>query len=199
MTINGIWRLVTRLVWTWRLQTALPNDLTNRPVCGAIQYWAPVLGLLVKKSNNALSSSLIIVCTLHLRHLQATFAKKTFIVAEYYTVGVETLQTRLWKKRITATSKQAIAGMIIWALMLLYLCLSAHISQKPPVQTLPSFLCMWSVIALVAPRGAGRGEDSPLWVDVQKLCNMCVLSLSWNFFVSHDKYIARPSSKEPRW
>ena len=25
-------------------------------------------------------------------------------------------------------------------------------------------------------------------VDVQKLCNMCVLSLSWNFFVSHDKY-----------
>jgi len=44
----------------------------------------------------------------------------------------------------------------------------------------------------------GRGEASPLWVDVQKLCNMCVLSLSWNFFVSHDKYIARPSSKEPR-
>ena len=30
-----------------------------------------------------------------------------------------------------------------------------------------------------------RGEASPLWVDVQKLCNMCVLSLSWNFFVSH--------------
>jgi len=44
-----------------------------------------------------------------------------------------------------------------------------------------------------------RGEASPhLWVDVQKLCNMCVLSSSWNFFVSHDKYIARPSSKEPR-
>jgi len=50
----------------------------------------------------------------------------------------------------------------------------------------------------VAPPG-GRGEVSPLWVDVQQLCNMCVLSLSWNFFVSHDKYIARPSSKEPRW
>ena len=32
------------------------------------------------------------------------------------------------------------------------------------------------------------GEASPLWVDVQKSCNMCVLSLSWNFFVSHDKY-----------
>ena len=50
--------------------------------------------------------------------------------------------------------------------------------------------------------GAARGEwgeASPLWVDVQKLCNMCVLSLSWNFFVSHDKYSARPSSKEPRW
>ena len=42
------------------------------------------------------------------------------------------------------------------------------------------------------------GSFPPLWVDVQKLCNMCVLSLSWNFFVSHDKYIARPSSKEPR-
>ena len=26
-----------------------------------------------------------------------------------------------------------------------------------------------------------------------------MLSLSWNFFVSHDKYIARPPSKEPRW
>ena len=25
------------------------------------------------------------------------------------------------------------------------------------------------------------GEASPLWVDVQKLCNMCVLSLSWNY------------------
>ena len=47
----------------------------------------------------------------------------------------------------------------------------------------------------VAPPGR---EASPLWVDVQKLCNMCVLSLSWNFFISHDKYIARPSSKEPR-
>ena len=35
----------------------------------------------------------------------------------------------------------------------------------------------------------------PLCVDVQKLCNMCVLSLSWNFFVSHDKCIARPSSR----
>jgi len=33
----------------------------------------------------------------------------------------------------------------------------------------------------------GIGEASALWVDVQKLCNMCVLSLSWNFFVSHDK------------
>ena len=43
------------------------------------------------------------------------------------------------------------------------------------------------------------GEASPLWVDVRKLCNMCVHSLSGNFFVSHDKYIARPSSKEPRW
>jgi len=54
--------------------------------------------------------------------------------------------------------------------------------------------------AVAPPGGEGGGEASPpLWVDVQKLCNMCVLSLSWNFFVSHDKYIARPSSKEPRW
>jgi len=50
-------------------------------------------------------------------------------------------------------------------------------------------------------RQGGRREASPYgWtVDVQKLCNMCVFSLSWNFFVSHDKYIAKPSSKEPRW
>ena len=50
----------------------------------------------------------------------------------------------------------------------------------------------------VAPPGR-RGEATPPWVDVQNLCDICVLSLSWNFFVSHDKYIARPSSKEPRW
>jgi len=31
-----------------------------------------------------------------------------------------------------------------------------------------------------------QGKLPPVWVDVQKLCNMCVLSLSWNFFVSHD-------------
>ena len=37
-------------------------------------------------------------------------------------------------------------------------------------------------------RQRGEGGSFPLWVDVQKLCNMCVLSLSWNFFVSHDKY-----------
>ena len=45
--------------------------------------------------------------------------------------------------------------------------------------------------------GAARGrrrEASPLCVGVRKLCNMCALSLSWNFYVSHDKYIARPSS-----
>ena len=44
-------------------------------------------------------------------------------------------------------------------------------------------------------RPGGKGGSFPLWVDVQKLCNMCVLSLSWNFFVSHDKYIVRPSSR----
>ena len=55
--------------------------------------------------------------------------------------------------------------------------------------------------AVSAASGAARGGEwgsFPLWVDVQKLCDMCVLSLSWNFFVSHDKYIARPSSKQPR-
>ena len=55
-------------------------------------------------------------------------------------------------------------------------------------------LSVFEVYSAVAPPGG----KLPLWVDVQKLCNMCVLSLSWNFFVSHDKYIARPSSKEPR-
>ena len=80
-------------------------------------------------------------------------------------------------------------------------------------------------VTAVAPPEGGKGEASPrpLWVDVQKLCNMCVLllvdkfcylgdmlsvdgdgskavkrsllllllcvlSLSWNFFVSHDNY-----------
>ena len=52
-------------------------------------------------------------------------------------------------------------------------------------------------VKAVAPPG-GEGKASPLWVDVQKLCNMCVFSLSRNFFVSHDEYIARPSSKQPR-
>jgi len=36
-----------------------------------------------------------------------------------------------------------------------------------------------------------QGEASPpMGMDVQKLCNMCVLSLLWNYFVSHDRYIA---------
>ena len=66
-----------------------------------------------------------------------------------------------------------------------------HYKGQPPVALASHCRCS------VAPPG-GRGEASPLWVDVQKLCNMRVLSLSWNFFVSHDKYIARLSSKEPR-
>ena len=55
-----------------------------------------------------------------------------------------------------------------------------------------------SLVISGAAKGERRGEASPLWMDVQKLCNMCVLSLSWNFFVSHDKYIGRPLNKEPR-
>jgi len=48
--------------------------------------------------------------------------------------------------------------------------------------------CQWR-------RQGGKGEKLPpgAMVDVQKLCNTRVLSLSWNFFVSHDKYIASPS------
>ena len=56
-----------------------------------------------------------------------------------------------------------------------------------------------SVCGCASGAARGGGGSFPLWVDVQKLCNMCVLSLSWNFFISHDEYIARPSSKEPRW
>ena len=59
-----------------------------------------------------------------------------------------------------------------------------------------TYTMIMPLISSVAPPGGGG--SFPLWVDVQKLCNMCVLSLSWNFFVTHDKYIARPSSKEPR-
>ena len=33
-----------------------------------------------------------------------------------------------------------------------------------------------------------KGEASPYGLTSKKLCNMCVLSLPWNFFVSHDKY-----------
>jgi len=55
-----------------------------------------------------------------------------------------------------------------------------------------------NIIQMTSGAARGKGRSFPLWVDVHKLCNMCVLSLSWNFFVSHDKYIARPSSKEPR-
>ena len=68
---------------------------------------------------------------------------------------------------------------------------------RAEVQTRGEMVIICQQSYAVAPPG-GNGEASPLRVDVQKLCNMCVLSLSWNFFVSHDKYIARPSSKEPR-
>ena len=80
----------------------------------------------------------------------------------------------------------------------------------PPTKILRTFLIRYCSVrhhterrsaSLMHSSGAARGEGgeaSPLWVDVQKLCNMCVLSLSWNFIVSHDKYIARASSKEPR-
>ena len=61
-----------------------------------------------------------------------------------------------------------------------------------------TYMSVRAYIYTVAPPRGGEGGSFPLWVDVQKLCNMCVLSLSWNFVVSYDKYIARPSSKEPR-
>ena len=66
------------------------------------------------------------------------------------------------------------------------------------IRTEPTTTTKRDTIPVAPPGGKGRGSFPPLRVDVQKLCNMCVLSWSWNFFVSHDKYIARPSSKEPR-
>jgi len=40
----------------------------------------------------------------------------------------------------------------------------------------------------------GRGKLPPYgWTSKNYV--ICVFSLSWNFFVSHDKYIARPSSR----
>jgi len=81
-----------------------------------------------------------------------------------------------------------------WVILLQYLNKCLLVSNTLLMTSLSLAGPRWQA---VAPPG-GKGEASPLWVDVQKLCNMCVLSLSWNFFVSHDKYIARPSSKEPR-
>ena len=53
----------------------------------------------------------------------------------------------------------------------------------------PVVFCLCKVTSSLQFSGAARGgEASSLWVDVQKLCNMCVLSSSWNFFVSHDNY-----------
>ena len=51
------------------------------------------------------------------------------------------------------------------------------------IRTVPDPVKFRKLLISVAPP-----EASPLWVDVQKSCNMCVLSLSWNFFVSHDHY-----------
>jgi len=73
-----------------------------------------------------------------------------------------------------------------------------------PAMPLASIEVLWSVgwkadDPCCVHSGAARekgGKLPPLWVE---LCNICVLSLSWNFFVSHYKYIARPSSKEPHW
>ena len=66
------------------------------------------------------------------------------------------------------------------------------------VNELSLYSAIYSILLNCLVPVAPPGGSFPLWVDVQKLCNMCVLSLLWNFFVSHDKYIARPSSKEPR-
>ena len=73
----------------------------------------------------------------------------------------------------------------------------APFTQLAPEVTLTGLACGAAIglSASVAPPGGGA---SPPMGGRPKLCNMCVLSLSWNFFVSHDKYIARPSSKEPR-
>ena len=51
------------------------------------------------------------------------------------------------------------------------------------IRTVPDPVKFRKLLISVAPP-----EASPLWVDVQKSCNVCVLSLSLNFFVSHDHY-----------
>jgi len=61
-------------------------------------------------------------------------------------------------------------------------------SATEPVSLARSRLSTTSIC--VRHDGAARREGGsfPLWVDVQKLHNMCLLSLSWNFFVARDKY-----------
>jgi len=67
--------------------------------------------------------------------------------------------------------------------------------------------CHFRLVAVASPDG-GMGGSFTLWVDVQKLCNMCVLSLSWNFFcvsfwrtsysrLSIDPYLTSPLLQNP--
>ena len=108
---------------------------------------------------------------------------------------------------------QIIANIILWYVewLRISVCLQLMLNfmslqvKEPPMkyhgaENIGSGV-VYSILGCLLPVAppVGRGEASHLWVDVQKLCNMCVLSLSWNFFVSHDKYLARRSSKEPRW
>jgi len=71
-----------------------------------------------------------------------------------------------------------------------------------PSNSYPGFRAGWNSVTLVGQkqwRRQGGGGSFPPMCGRPKLCNMYVLSLSWNFFGTHDKYIARPSSQQPRW
>jgi len=75
--------------------------------------------------------------------------------------------------------------------------LTQVILENRPLNCYNSVVVVVRLYTVAPPRGGG-GWSFPLWVDIQKYV-ICVCFMSWNFFVSNNKYIARPSSKEPRW
>jgi len=73
--------------------------------------------------------------------------------------------------------------------------------QVLPVFVLASLVCVAQSGGESAATSTPSDIDEDLGEVEEQLCGdvvSLVLSLSWNFLVSHDKYIARPSSKEPR-
>ena len=93
-----------------------------------------------------------------------------------------------------ACKKQS-CGVLAW-LSCLELGADLHMAQLMPLPlTVSCFSKSQIGFTFLVPAHLG----SPGKRAVKRVC-VCVLSLSWNFFVglSHDKYIARPSIKEPR-